>query len=498
MNTPTASPTSNTATHQPASARTGDQNTPPAIITLAALRASGWVSKPVAIELRDNLVRALEEGAELFPGIVGYDDTVIPEVVNALLAGHDMLFLGEKGQGKSRLMRQMAAFLDEWTPYIDTSAEAQAAPLHDDPTKPITRAGRAVLERLGENTPIAWWHRSDRYAERLAPGTKFADVIGEIDPAKILSGVSMSAEDALHFGLIPRMHRGIFAMNELPDLDDLVQVGLFNILEERDVQIRGYPVRFDIDILVLFSANPTTYNRSGKVIPQLKDRIGATIQTHYPKTRDAGIDIMEREAAVELGGKYPVVVPRFMKEIVEQMAMCARKSKHVDHASGVSARFTIANYRTMIANARRRSIVLKESPAVPRISDLAHFHASSAGKLELDLMGSHQMTEKQALDAILAQAIGIVFEEYVTKHGLAEIGEVFAKGVSIEVGDLLPSAHYESIVKRVPKVWDKAFEVNASESPAVRASCCEFVLAGLWAKDAISRAERHGRMNYQV
>ena len=308
----------------------------------------------------------------------------------------------------------------------------------------------------------------------------------------------MSAEESLHFGLIPRMHRGIFAMNELPDLDDLVQVGLFNILEERDVQIRDHPVRFDIDVVILFSANPATYNRSGKVIPQLKDRIGSTIQTHYPRTRDLGIEVMEQEAGVETGGEYPVVVPRFMKEVVEQMAMVARKSKYIDQASGVSARFSIANYRTMVASARQRSIRLGEKPAVPRVSDLAHFHASAIGKLELDLMGSHQMSEKQTLDAILAEAVKVVFEEYVDKLGLSEVGEVFSKGVKIEVGDMLPSAHYEKVIKRVPKVWDKAFEVNASTEAAVRASCVEFVLAGLWASDMISRAERHGRVQYEM
>src|SRR6185295_3775165 len=203
-----------------------------------------------------------------------------------------------KGQAKSRLMRTLPRFLDEWIPYLDVPASMGGSPVHEDPHHPITRAGKELAAQMGDQAPIAWWHRSQRYAERLAPGTKFADIIGEIDPAKLLSGQSMSAEDALHFGLIPRMHRGIFAMNELPDLDDLVQVGLFNILEERDVQIRGYPIAFDIDVLVLFSANPTTYNRSGKVIPQLKDRIGATIQTHYPKTRDMGIEVTEAEAGV--------------------------------------------------------------------------------------------------------------------------------------------------------------------------------------------------------
>src|SRR5262249_49748506 len=255
-----------------------------------------------------------------------------------------------------------------------------------------------------EEVRIAWWPRRGRYAERLAPGTKFADVIGEIDPAKLAAGTSMSTEEALHFGLIPRMHRGIFAMNEIPELDELVQVGLFNILEERDLPIRGSLIQFDLDVLILFSANPATYNRSGKVIPQLKDRIGSTIHTHYPLDRDLGIEIMEREAAVELNGEFPVLVPPFMKEIIEQTSICARKSKYVDHQSGGSARFSIANYRTMVASARHRGVRLGERPAVPRISDLGHLYSSSLGKLELDMMGSQQMSERQVLDAIVAEA----------------------------------------------------------------------------------------------
>jgi magnesium chelatase subunit I len=466
----------------------------PTATTLRELRASGRKSKSVKEELRDNLIAALRSGDDLFPGIVGYEDTVVPEVVNAILACHDILFLGEKGQAKSRLMRSLVRFLDQAVPYLDVPG----CPVHEDPYNPITGVGRRYLAEKGEDARIAWWKREDRYAERLAPGTKFADIIGEIDPAKLVGGTSMSAEESLHFGLIPRMHRAIFAMNELPDLDDLVQVGLFNILEERDVQIRGYPIKFDIDVLVLFSANPSTYNRSGKVIPQLKDRIGSTIQTHYPRTRDLGIEVLEQEAAVETGGEYPVIIPRFMKEVVEQMAIVARKSKYIDQASGVSARFSIANYRTMVASARQRSIRLGERPAVPRVSDLSHFHASAIGKLELDLMGSHQMNEKQTLDAILAEAIKVVFEEYVDKLGLSEAGDVFSKGVKIEVGDMLPSEHYEKVLRRVPKVWDKAFEVNASTEPAVRASCVEFVLAGLWASDMISRAERHGRVQYEM
>ena len=463
--------------------------------TLKDLRNSGWVSRPVKQELRENFLGMLQRGEELFPGIIGYDSTVIPEINLALIAGHDMLFLGEKGQAKSRLMRSLVRFLDEELPYLDLPG----CPVHEDPYRPITRAGKDLIARQDEDKiPIAWWPRRQRYAERLAPGTKFADIIGEIDPAKLAGGASMSAEDALHFGLIPRMHRGIFAMNEIPELDELVQVGLFNILEERDVQIRGYPVQFDIDVLILFSANPATFNRSGKVIPQLKDRIGSLIQTHYPLERNTGIDIMEQEAGISLDGDYPVLIPPFMKEIVEQISMSARKSKYVDHQSGVSARLSIANYRTMVASARQRGVLLGEKPAVPRISDLGHLYSSSLGKLELDMMGSHQMSERQVLEAIQAEAIKTVFEEYVDRHGLEEIVEVFGRGVKIEVGDMLPSRHYAERLKRVPKAWDKAFEVNPSENEAVRASCMEFVLAGLYSSDRISRSQKHGRITYEI
>jgi len=463
--------------------------------TLKDLRASGWTSRTVKQEIRSNFLRMLHAGEDLFPGIVGYENTVLPEINLALIAGHDLLFLGEKGQAKSRLMRSLARFLDDFIPFVDHPS----LPVHEDPYHPITSAGKRLLaETPEEEVRIGWWPRSQRYAERLAPGTKFADVIGEIDPAKLAAGVSMNAEEALSFGLIPRMHRGIFAMNEVPELDELVQVGLFNILEERDVQIRGYPIQFDLDVLILFSANPATYNRSGKVIPQLKDRIGTLVQTHYPLDRVVGIEIMEQEAGLDLGGEYPVLVPPFMKEVIEQISICARKSKYIDHQSGVSARFSIANYRTMVASARHRGVRLGEKPAVPRISDLGHIISSSLGKLELDMMGSQQMSERQVVEAVTAEAIRAVFEEYVEKTGLDEIAQVFGKGVKIEVGDLLPSSHYAERLKRVPKAWEKAFEVNPSNSEAVRASCIEFVLAGLYASDRISRSQRHGRITYEI
>jgi len=463
--------------------------------TLADLRRSGWQSRSVKDEVRENLLRMLATGEELFPGIVGYDDTVIPEISIALLAGHDMLFLGEKGQAKSRLMRLLPRFLDPFLPYLDDPA----IPFHDDPERPIsTRGRRLVADRPPAEVPIAWWPREQRYAERLAPGTKFADIIGEIDPAKLAAGSSMGSEDALHFGLIPRLHRGIFAMNELPELDELVQVGMFNILEERDVQIRGYPISFELDVMLLFSANPSTYNRSGKVIPQLKDRIGAVIHTHYPRDRQLGIAVAEQEAAVDLGGDWPVLIPPFMKELIEQITITARGSRFLDQQSGVSARLSIANYQTMVASARQRAVRLGEKPAVPRVSDLAHLVTSSLGKLELDLMGSHQMTEQQVLEGIMADAIATVFTEYVEQHGLDEIAAAFQDGIKIEVGDAVPSRAYEAIVSEIPAVWDKAFEVNPSSDPAVRAACIEFVLAGLHATERISRLELHGRTLYDT
>ncbi|MDP6442447.1 MAG: magnesium chelatase [Pirellulaceae bacterium] len=472
-----------------------NQSSAPRPDNLHDLLESGWRSQTVKQEIYDNFTAALKRGDDLYPGVVGYEDTVIPEINVALLSGHDMLFLGEKGQAKSRLMRALIGFLDEVIPFIDVPD----IPFHDDPLNPISSVGKRVVGECDpQDVPIGWWDREDRYAERLSPGTKFADIIGEIDPAKLAGGVSMATEEALHFGLIPRMHRGVFAMNELPELDELVQVGMFNILEERDVQIRGYPVRFDIDVLLLFSANPSTYNRSGKVIPQLKDRIGSIVHTHYPRSRDLGIQICEQEAGIDLDGDFPVQVPLFMKDVVEQVTIQARESRYVDHQSGVSARFSIANYRTMVASARRRAIVLGENPAAPRVSDLGHLYSSSLGKLELDLMGSHQMNERQVLDAVIAEAIATVFEEYVDRHGLAEISEIFGKGVKIEVGDMLPSSCYAERLQRVPPVWEKAFEVNVATGDAVRASCVEFVLAGLYATDRISRSQHHGNITYQI
>jgi len=461
--------------------------------TVGSLREKGYRSRSVKQEMRENLISMLRAKAPLFPGIIGYDDTVIPQLVNAVLSKHDVLFLGLRGQAKSRLIRLLPSLLDEWMPSIAGSD------LPDDPLDPKFPRHRRLLDEHGDDLEIRWIHRDDRYHEKLAtPDVAVADLIGEIDLVRHAEGRHLSDEGVIHYGLIPRTNRGIFAINELPDLAPKIQVALFNALEERDVQIRGYPIRFDLDVVILFSANPATYNRSGKVIPQLKDRIGSIVRTHYPRERELGIEIMEQEAGDSLDGEYPVYVPLFMKEICEQITIEARKSDYIDAQSGVSARFSIANYRTMIASARRRAAVLGESRAIPRISDLGHLASSSMGKLELDLMSSHQMSEQQIIEAVQIEAVRIVFDEYADKHGLDEIGEVFGKGVKIEVGDMLPSSEYAERLERVPPAWEKAVEVNAARDDAVRASCVEFVLAGLYVTDRISRSQHHGRITYEI
>ena len=408
--------------------------------TLAELRSSGWVSKTVKREIYDNFLAMLASGdEEMFPGIIGYDDTVIPEINIALLAGHDMLFLGEKGQAKSRLMRSLVAVSRRRD---SLSSTFPSAPLHDDPYRPISSVCRRFLaEHRPTDVPIAWWPREQRYAERLAPGTKFADIIGEIDPSKLAGGTSMSAEEALHFGLIPRMHRGIFAMNELPELDELVQVGMFNILEERDVQIRGYPVKFDIDLLILFSANPATYNRSGKVIPQLKDRIGSVIHTHYPRERELGIQIMEQEAASRTGRRVPG----------SRALLHARDHRGDQHRRAASRSISTSSRASARGSASPTIARWSPSPGIAArcwasgrpcrgSATWAHLYSSSLGKLELDMMGSHQMSERQVLDADHRRGDSQRLRRIRRSPRPGQrSAEIFSRGVKIEVGDLLPS-----------------------------------------------------------
>src|SRR6202522_2922163 len=355
---------------------------PPAELarTLGELRASGWKSVPVAEELRRNTMERIASGEALVPGVLGFEDTVVPQLENAILAGHDVILLGERGQAKTRVIRALVGLLDEWLPIVAGSE------INDDPYHPVSRFAINAVAEGGDDTPIAWVHRSDRYGEKLAtPDTSIADLIGEVDPIKVAEGRYLSDELTIHYGLVPRCNRGIFAINELPDLAERIQVGLLNVLEERDVQIRGHRIRLPVDILLVATANPDDYTNRGRIITPLKDRFGAQIRTHYPYDTMTEVKIMESEAEVRAGG-IPVTVPTYLKEVVAEVSQLARRSSHLNQRSGVSVRLSIANYETLVANSVRRALRTGEPVAVPRISDLASLVPSTQGKVEVEAM----------------------------------------------------------------------------------------------------------------
>jgi len=458
---------------------------------IGELRDSGYEVTPVKAEMEKNLIRAMESGEELFPGVQGYENTVIPQIANAILSHHDMILLGEKGQAKTRIMRSLARFLDEEAPAI------AGCEINDNPFDPVCASCRRKVAERGDMVEISWIPRQRRYGERLSPGTKIADLIGDLDPAKVAGGAALASEDALSFGLIPRMNRGIFAINELPDLEYLIQVSLFNILEERDVQIRGYPIRFPLDVAIVFSANPEEYSRSGKIISQLKDRIGAEIRAHYPLSRDVGIKIIEQEAKVDVGEGYELAVPDFIKEIVEQITIEARRSPYVNRKSGVSARLSITNFETVIANARRRALTLKEKLVVPRISDLNYLYTSSAGKIELDPFREESLSESEVFTRIMETAILRVFEERFPAGALEDVVAGVKDAVTLETGDMVPSEDYKALISMVPQLWEPVHSLGGDESDQMRASCVEFVLEGLSLSGRLTRRKRGDLATYR-
>lgn len=370
----------------------------PAATTLRELRESGYQPGSIRNEMRANLVRALREGRSLFPGLHGYQHTVIPQVENAILAGHDILLLGERGQAKSRLARGLTALLDEWMPVVAGSET------HDDPFHPVSAFGRAQVATHGDQTPIAWVHRGERYAEKLAtPDTSIADLIGEVDPIKIAEGRYLSNEEIIAFGLIPRANRGIFNMNELPDLSERIQVGLLNILEERDVQIRGFTVRLPLDVMVVASANPEDYTNRGRIITPLKDRFGSQIRTHYPSTTAQELEIVDQEqATTEIDG-INLLVPGTTRELIATISHVARAHPNVNARSGVSVRMTISNYEALVANAQRRAVIAGEHIAVPGILDLGAIPASMLGKIEFDTWEADD--ETRVVDDIIGESV---------------------------------------------------------------------------------------------
>jgi magnesium chelatase subunit I len=461
--------------------------------TLGALTASGWESRPVKDEVRGNAIERIKAGEALFPNVLGYEDTVLPQLENALLAGHDVIFLGERGQAKTRMIRSLTGLLDEWMPIVAGSE------INDDPYHPVSKHARDLVEELGDEAPIDWVHRDDRFGEKLAtPDTSIADLIGEVDPIKVAEGRYLSDELTLHYGLVPRTNRGIFAINELPDLAERIQVGLLNVLEERDVQVRGYKVRLPLDVLLFASANPEDYTNRGRIITPLKDRFGAQIRTHYPLDVDTEVTIALQEARPLEAPGVRVAVPAYMVQIVAELSQLARRSPHINQRSGVSVRLTVSNLETLVANAARRTLVHGESDVVPRISDLEALASSTAGKLEIETI--EEGRDEQIVEQLLKAAILSVFREHVAVEKLREVVDSFDGDRIVHAGEDVTSSDYVDLLADVPPLREPVLAVCAGDdSPAMVASAVEFVLEGLHLskrlnKDAVGpRAQYRGR-----
>jgi magnesium chelatase subunit I len=452
--------------------------------------------------MRRNLIAKLEAREALFPAILGYEDTVVPQVQNAILSKHDILFLGLRGQAKTRMLRQLVVLLDDATPII------QGSEIHDHPYHPVSRHARDLVAAQGDATPLEWIGRQERYHEKLAtPDVTIADLIGEVDMIKHAEGRYLSSELTMHFGLIPRTNRGIFCINELPDLAPKIQVGLFNVLEERDVQIRGYPVRLDLDLCMVFSANPEDYTNRGRIVTPLKDRIGSVIRTHYPLTRDIGIKISDQNAWLERDGdgRTRLAIPLFIKEVVEEVARLARSSPHVNQQSGVSVRMSIANLENVVSNAERRAILSRERTIVPRVSDLAATAASSRGKLELT-MAEDEANDDKLIGRIIGEAIKNVFTLHFDVRELRPLVEFFESGQSVEVGDGLAARAVLERISKVPGLKKRADELAAKLLPelsdrddkdAAAASAAEFILEGLHVHNKLNKQAKDGATSYR-
>ena len=441
--------------------------------TLGDLRASGWESRSVTEEIRANAVARIAAGEPLFAGVLGYEDTVMPQLENALLAGHDVIFLGERGQAKTRMIRSLTGLLDEWMPIVAGSE------INDDPYAPVSRHARDLVDDLGDATPIEWVHRDDRFGEKLAtPDTSISDLIGEVDPIKVAEGRYLSDELTLHYGLVPRTNRGIFAINELPDLAERIQVGLLNVLEERDVQIRGYKIRLPLDVMLVASANPDDYTNRGRIITPLKDRFGSQIRTHYPLDSALEYRIMVQEARPASVAGIEVDVPDYLGAVVAEFSHLARASSHVNQRSGVSVRLSVANYEAMAANALRRGLRAGENPIVARVDDLEALAASSIGKIEIESMDEGR--EGAIFDGLVRAAVHHVFTDRFDPTHAAAIVEAFEAGTVAHTGEDRTSAELAALVDAVPALAGPVAALTGGDtSTAAVAAAVEFVLEGL-------------------
>jgi len=458
--------------------------------TLGELKQSGYKPLSVKAEMRKNLIQKMLDREPLFPGIFGFEETVIPQIQNAILAGQDMIFLGERGQAKTRIIRSLTSLLDPEIPCVAGSE------INDDPFHPISQYAKDLIAKHGDETPIDWIGREERYGEKLAtPDVTTPELIGEVDPIKVAEGRYLSDELVIHYGLVPRTNRGVFCINELPDLSEKLQVGLFNIMQERDVQIRGFRVRLPLDIFVVASANPEDYTNRGRIITPLKDRYGAEVRTHYPKQIAVEMSIMEAERSPLLDSDvYQITVPQYMKEIVAETTALAREHADINQRSGVSVRMTIANYETMISNALRRTLLLREDEVVPRISDLPSILASSSGKIELETV--EEGKEGEIVSELIKKAVQKVFNRYAKAEDFVDFTDHFTDGRSVEVSDTMPTAIYSQHVRENKDLSKVLNRLAQDGSPALVASALEFILEGLHLNKKLNKKVLEGEITY--
>ncbi|MBE3558857.1 MAG: magnesium chelatase [Ktedonobacteraceae bacterium] len=458
--------------------------------TIGELRESGYKVLSVKEEMRKNLIQKIRKGEELFPGIIGYEDTVIPQIENAILSGQDIIFLGERGQAKTRMARGLVNLLDEAIPVI------AGCEINDSPYEPICRACRDKVAELGDDVAITWLPRDRRYGEKLAtPDITISDLIGEVDPVRVAEGRYLSDELTIHYGMIPRTNRGIFCINELPDLAERIQVGLLNIMEERDVQIRGYKIRLPLDVYVVASANPEDYTNRGRIITPLKDRVGSEIRTHYPRTVEHEIQIMEEESNHFSTEGLEIIYPRFMKEVVAEITHQARRSNDISQRSGVSVRVSIANSENIMSNACRRALRLRERYAAPRISDLSAVMASTCGKIELDAVGD--VKEDRVVQKLINNAVNSVFSNYFDAREFEQLVAGFERGLSVQVGDDLPAMEYVNQLSRVGGLSKAIDKLGGRGNPASIASAVEFILEGLHLNRRLNKDALGGKTRYR-
>jgi magnesium chelatase subunit I len=457
--------------------------------TLGALRSSTYEAKSVREEIRQNLEARLADGIALTVSVLGYEDTVLPQLETALLAGHDIILLGERGQAKTRIIRSLVELLDEWLPIVAGSD------VRDDPFAPISAYGIDLVAEKGDDTPISWVHRSQRFAEKLAsPDTSMADLIGEVDPIKVAGGLFLDDPKALSYGLVPKSNRGIFAINELPDLSERIQVGLLNVLEERDVQIRGHLVRLDLDVMVVATANPEDYTNRGRLITPLKDRFGSQIRTHYPYEVSTEIEIMHQEAHLPVAS-VPIVVPWFIDDIVARVSHVARRSHVISQSSGVSVRLSIANFETVVANALRRTLRTHDTVVVPRVSDLSAMVQSTQGKIEFDTMDDSDAD--QVIAALVSLAVRQCFAEVLLEEA-SEIVDAFNSEAIVHTGDDLPDADYLEVLAAMPALESPVERIaGPGASDGEKAAAVEFVLEGLYLTKRLAKDASGARALYR-